>query len=80
MIKKIQYQNETDKQSIILQYQNLYLIGEENLFSGNFLIFSETLPEKEIIYTQIPQEEYENLKSQLALTQEALDTIIMGGM
>lgn len=67
MIYKFEYANETDKALILEQHKEKYLIEEQNIREGNFLIFSDTeplLPEtiptlEEMLYKRIVELEIE---------------------
>jgi hypothetical protein len=67
-VLKIQFNDEIQKNEIIQQKKNesLYLLEEQYLFNGNFLVFSDTPPETKIIFTQVPQGELESLKQSIA--------------
>lgn len=41
MLYKFQYDNASDRAVIINENQDKYLIEEQNLFDGNYLIFSD---------------------------------------
>lgn len=45
MLTKIQYIDESDKQKIIGENIGKILREEQNLFEGNFLVFSDSIPE-----------------------------------
>ncbi|WJH30962.1 hypothetical protein N6H13_10480 [Paenibacillus sp. CC-CFT742] len=64
---KVQYKNQEDRQSILDEYKERFLIEDQVLIEGNFLIFSdEPLPEP-IVYVSVPQEEFERLKQDSTL-------------
>ncbi|MGM0971695.1 MAG: hypothetical protein ACQEW2_02425 [Bacillota bacterium] len=81
MLIKLQYKTDEERKSLIDSHSNLYLIEEQNIIEGNFLIFSENKPpEKEILYVNVPQQDFENLKTKIETTQEAVDFLLMGGI
>lgn len=69
-ILKIQYTDGQSRANIISSNANLFLIEEQNISEGNFLIFSDTLPEPPIIYVTVPQQEFEGIKQQTFQQQE----------
>lgn len=62
--KTIQYFSIEERENIILENSHLVLIEERNITEGNFLVFSDTLPEKEVEYVNVPKKEFELLKAQ----------------
>lgn len=44
MVYRIQYQNQDERQSIIDNNVDKYLIEEQNITEGNFLIFTDEKP------------------------------------
>lgn len=74
MQKKIEYKDAIERQNIIEENAHLILIEEQNIFEGNFLIFSDIPPEKDVVYTNVPADEIENIKQSIAEL-----TIILGG-
>lgn len=69
MNNKFFYKNEKEKQDILFENKNKYLIKETNNIDGNYLIFSEEPIIKE-------KSEIELLKEELTLTQEALNELL----
>ena len=61
---KVQYNDTEERERILREYAHLILIEEQNITEGNFLIFSDSIPEPvpQITYVNIPQEEFEGLK------------------
>ena len=74
MQKVYEYHTEQERQDIINQNLDLFLIEERNITEGNFLVFSDTLPEREIVYINVPKDEIDNIKQAIAEL-----TIILGG-
>lgn len=62
MLLKIEYHSEEEREAILQENSRKYLIEEQNIVSGNFLIFSDE-PLIKKIYTHVPEEEFESLKS-----------------
>jgi hypothetical protein len=68
---KVQYNTDTDRQNVLDANKDKFLIEEQNITEGNFLIFTDEKP-----ITQ----EITDLKAQLQTSQEAIDFLLMGGM
>ncbi|WP_339276531.1 hypothetical protein MKY59_05880 [Paenibacillus sp. FSL W8-0426] len=64
---KIQYENQEDRQSILDEYKDKFLIEDQVLTEGKFLIFSDTKPIPPIVYISVPLEEFESLKRESTL-------------
>ncbi|MFJ7934820.1 hypothetical protein [Sporosarcina sp. NPDC096371] len=62
MRKTVQYKNDAERKTIIESHNHLYLVEEKNIIEGNFLIFSDALPEPPKVYVSVPEEEFEGLK------------------
>lgn len=60
---RYEYQTDEERASIINNNSQLFLIEEQNIIDGNFLIFSDEPLEKEIVYMNLPEKEFEGLKS-----------------
>ena len=67
---KFQYKNETDRNEIIEKNSDKYLIEEQNLFEGNFLVFSDIKPLEFIVEEMDKNQRHDSL-----ITFEALATI-----
>jgi hypothetical protein len=80
---KFQYSTETEKDEIINSNTHLHLCEQQNLFEGNFLVFSELPLPIVPYYSNVEFEKLKSentlLKSQLQSTQEAVDFLIMNG-
>lgn len=79
MTYSFQYQNDTDKQNIVNENSNKFLIEVKNLFTGNFLIFSDVQPQVQtqiitepLDLTRITNLENENAQMLLALVTGGL--------
>ena len=67
MLKKIEYSTEEQRQEILDSKKDSFFVEEQLLFTGNYLVFSDTKPEEPIIYVNVPQEEFYELKKENAL-------------
>lgn len=74
MIIKVQYQDQTERQTIIDANSDKYLIEEQNITEGNFLIFSDT-PRLEDEVQQLKQD---NLILMDAIAQMYEDMLAKG--
>lgn len=63
---KFEYKTIEEKQSIISSHPNLILKEEQNIISGNFLIFSDTPP------IEIQLQNIQNNTDMLLLKQEGI--------
>jgi hypothetical protein len=77
LITKIQYTTEEERQSIMNSNSGLILVETQNLFEGNFLVFSDTPPEEKIVYTNVPQVEFDSLQQQNA---QIILALVEGGL
>lgn len=62
MLQRFQYKDETERKQLIEKNRQLILVEEQNLFEGNFLVFSDNPIPNQTVYTQVPLEEFEGLK------------------
>jgi hypothetical protein len=69
VIVKIPYINNTDRERIIAENQEKYLIEEQNITEGNFLIFSDEIPIYEAITLNTKIAQLEQLVADLASLQ-----------
>ena len=69
MYHKIQYETPAEKETLLRENESKYLIEEQNLFDGNFLIFSEERPVD-------PQIEVQTLKTKVAQLEELVNTML----
>lgn len=77
---KYEYKTELERQNLLKSNDNLILVEEQNIKEGNFIIFSDVVPESKTVYTNVPIKEFTDLKSQLEIAQTAIDFLLMGGM
>lgn len=73
---KYEFKNDTEKNVILNDNKEKFLIEEQYLLNGNFLIFSDIPVEKEIVYVNVPQEEMETLKAENTELKETVDLIL----
>ncbi|WP_342505605.1 hypothetical protein [Sporosarcina sp. FSL K6-2383] len=64
MKTKVRYDSEEERDTILDEYSHLFLIEEQNISEGDFLIFSDTEPQPPIIYVNVPEVEFEELKQE----------------
>lgn len=73
MIYKFEYRNDTERQEIIEVHSEKYLIEEQNITEGNFLIFTDEfpLPSVEVQIDELKQDTL-ILMDALAVTYEEI--------
>ena len=64
---RVQYNTLEERENILSEYSDYILVGEDRLFEGNFLIFSDTPIEKEIVYMNMP-------KSKITAIEDSLES------
>lgn len=69
MIYKYQYEKDNERQELLNSNEDKFLIEEQNIMEGNFLIFSDTKPVSPPETIIILKSEYENLQQQLLQAQ-----------
>ena len=85
MLTKIRFETEEQKEYIINENKDRYLIEIQYLKTGNFLIFSDT-PTMEILQQEqgkkisILEAENETLKHELSITQDAVNELIFNSL
>jgi len=72
---KYQYTTPEEKQQIITQNATLILIEEQNIIEGNFLIFTDTLPEPRIYYIDGTRQELDKLTQDNLILMDVLATM-----
>lgn len=81
---RYQFSTEMEREELIAENQSLFLIEEQNITEGNFLVFSKEPISEKKIYTQIPEKEFEDLKDRATETENAIltlmDLTLTGGM
>ena len=91
MIKKLEFLNDEDKNNLINQNKDMYVIAIEFGLKHNYITFSDTpLPKPEydigcIIKEQgnkisILEAENETLKQELSITQDAVNELIFNSL
>ena len=80
MFIKINYIDDKDKERIIIENKNLFLIEDAKLLTENYLVFSDKryITEAEELENKIFNLELENqsLKEELILTQDAVNEML----
>ena len=87
---KFKYETFTERTKILEENKDKFLIEEQNLFGGNYLIFSEEeLPQNpakpseiEIMQGKISilEEENKSLRQELSITQDAINELIFNSL
>lgn len=72
MLYKYSFSNDSEKEQLIQANSDKFLIEEQNITEGNFLVFSDEPPQENIIYINVPKEEFDLMK-------QALDDLILNG-
>jgi len=80
MRKVIEYKTLNERQNIIDEHSHLFLIEEQNITEGNFLIFSDEPTSEKTIYTQVPKEEFEDIEIRTTASENAILALILGGL
>ena len=81
MIKKINYYSEEEKNIILEENKDMYLIEHAKLYNEKYLIFSD-LPPIEVLQKEqgekisILEAENKTLKQELSITQDAINELI----
>lgn len=65
MTLKIEYQDEKDREAILEEYAHLYFIEDQNIYEGNFLVFTDVKP----IEIEINELKQENIMNMIAMTE-----------
>lgn len=77
---EFQFETAEDREAILSANTDKYLIKEQNIIEGSFLIFSDKpLPER-VVYTQVPQQEFEGLLARQDATDDMVLQLIMEGL
>lgn len=74
----VEFNTEQEKEEIINQNLDKYLIEEKYLLNGNFLIFTNTLTLENKI--SILEAENKTLKQELSITQDAINELIFNSL
>ena len=84
MFIKINYINNEDRERIILENRDLFLVEDADLLTESYLVFSDKryITEAEELENKIFNLELENqsLKEELILTQDAINEILFGAI
>ncbi|KQY91634.1 hypothetical protein ASD24_23150 [Paenibacillus sp. Root52] len=62
-----QFNSSDERDNLIIEHDDKFLIEERNITEGNFLVFSDERPQPPIVYVSVPSEEFENLKQESTL-------------
>ena len=81
MIKKINYYSEDERNSILEENKDMYLIEHAELYNEKYLIFSDSPPIEVLQKEQgekisILETENKILKQELSITQDAINELI----
>ena len=78
MIYKFEFNSKEEKHGIEKNNSDKYLIEEQYLIDGNFLVYTDELGDFEMIQEKISILEAENkiLKQELSITQDAVNELI----
>lgn len=77
---KYEYKTEEERQSILSNNADKFLIEEQNISEGNFLIFSDIQPPQPEVKVLIKEEDLNEIKQNQTLMQQAIDDLILGGV
>ena len=85
MIKKINYYSEDERNSILEENKDMYLIEHAELYNEKYLIFSDSPPIEVLQKEQggkisILEEENKTLKQELSITQDAVNELIFNSL
>ena len=84
MFIKINYINNEDRERIILENRDLFLVEDADLLTENYLVFSDKryITEAEELENKIFNLELENqsLKQELLITQDAVNELIFNSL
>lgn len=64
MMYKFEYKSEEEKLALIVTHGDKYLVEEQNIIEGKFLVFANDLPK---VYLSVPEEEFDTLKQENTL-------------
>lgn len=81
MLTKFQYSTVEEREQILQENSSSYHIEEQNLFEGNFLIFSDEPRPIEPIYVDVSKTELAKIQEQVnELTLTLGDALLGGGL
>lgn len=80
MIYKYEYKDNDERQALIEKNKTLFLIEEQNITEGNFLVFCDTQPVQQQVQVIVKEDDLEELKQKQTLMQKAIDDLILGGV
>lgn len=73
MKQKFQYISQAERDSLIRQNANLFMVEEQNISEGNFLIFSDVPSEKTVVYTNVPEKDFAELQTENTTLKQQLE-------
>lgn len=77
---RIEYKTDEERQEIIEQHRDLFLVEDQNFLEGNFLVFSDKAPEPPKVFISVPEEEFESMKQRQDATDAAVLQLLMEGV
>lgn len=77
MLYRYEYKDGVDRNELIEENKHLFFIEEQNLFTGNFLVFSDEEVPVQMVYTQIPVGEIEMLRQRDEELTMTVDSILL---
>lgn len=77
MLYRYEYKDGVDRNELIEENKHLFFIEEQNLFTGNFLVFSDEEVPVQMVYTQIPVGEIEMLRQREEELTMTVDSILL---
>lgn len=82
MIYKFKFNSKEEKHAIEKNNSDKYLIEEQYLIDGNFLVYTDELSDFEMIQKKISilEAENETLKQELSITQDAVNELIFNSL
>ena len=82
MIYKFEFNSKEEKHVIEKNNSDKYLIEEQYLIDGNFLVYTDELSDFEMIQNKISilEAENETLKQELSITQDAVNELIFNSL
>lgn len=72
MLIRIEYTDSNSRDNIISQNADKILVEEQNITEGNFLIFSDIPLNEKVVYKDVSESEFEQLKLENEATKQAL--------
>lgn len=70
---KFEYKSQDERQNILNQNTDKFLIEEQNIAEGNFLIFSDVQPSLPKVQIIVKEDNLNSIQTQIANMQEAIN-------